>query len=201
MKRLIILILLVGVLLVACNSSKEETEETKEQVETEEETDKKKKDSIAQSKDESVKEKEPTEENKKDSDEKSTSEINKTSKNEFDEKPIVKNEKVEVTAEKIIWAQNNRDYKELESYLGQNITLNKNNNTLKITNVDYPHEAKLLIGIEKENLEHRFTHDSGQDTIVGFAVIDQEKEMSYTIDLTMRVGKDSWKVLNMQINK
>src|SRR5690625_1395347 len=137
----------------------------------------------------------------------------KNSNNETDEKPAEKpsekpekeptekNEKVEVATENIIWAQNDRDYATLKGYLGQNITLDEKNNLLKITNVDYPHEAELLEGIKKENLEHRFTEEKGNDRIVGFAVTDYETELSYTIDFTMRVGKDSWKMLNMQINK
>ena len=118
-----------------------------------------------------------------------------------EKEPTEKNEKVEVATEKIIWAQNDRDYSTLKGYLGQNITLDEKNNMLNITNVDYPHEAELLEGIKKENLEHRFTEEKGNDRIVGFAVTDYETEMSYTIDFTMRVGKDSWKMLNMQINK
>lgn len=118
-----------------------------------------------------------------------------------EKEPTEKNEKVEVATENIIWAQNDRDYSTLKGYLGQNITLDEKNNLLKITNVDYPHEAELLEGIKKENLEHRFTEEKGNDRIVGFAVTDYETEMSYTIDFTMRVGKDSWKMLNMQINK
>src|SRR5690625_1238549 len=118
-----------------------------------------------------------------------------------EKEPTEKNEKVEVATENIIWAQNDRDYATLKGYLGQNITLDEKNNLLKITNVDYPHEAELLEGIKKENLEHRFTEEKGNDRIVGFAVTDYETELSYTIDFTMRVGKDSWKMLNMQINK
>ena len=118
-----------------------------------------------------------------------------------EKEPAEKNEKVEVATENIIWAQNDRDYSTLKDYLGQNITLDEKNNLLKITNVDYPHEAELLEGIKKENLEHRFTEEKGNDRIVGFAVTDYETELSYTIDFTMRVGKDSWKMLNMQINK
>ena len=118
-----------------------------------------------------------------------------------EKEPAEKNEKVEVATENIIWAQNDRDYATLKGYLGQNITLDEKNKLLKITNVDYPHEAELLEGIKKENLEHRFTEEKGNDRIVGFAVTDYETELSYTIDFTMRVGKDSWKMLNMQVNK
>src|SRR5699024_7091768 len=118
-----------------------------------------------------------------------------------EKEPAEKNEKVEVATENIIWAQNDRDYSTLKDYLGQNITLDEKNNLLKITNVDYPHEAELLEGIKKENLEHRFTEEKGNDRIVGFAVTDYETELSYTIDFTMRGGKDSWKMLYMHINK
>src|SRR5699024_5464508 len=103
-----------------------------------------------------------------------------------EKEPAEKNEKVEVATENIIWAQNDRDYATLKGYLGQNITLDEKNKLLKITNVDYPHEAELLEGIKKKNLEHRFTEEKGNDRIVGFAVTDYETELSYTIDFTMR---------------
>src|SRR5699024_7817324 len=112
-----------------------------------------------------------------------------------------KNEKVEVATENIIWAQNDRVYSSLKDYLVQNITLDKKNNRLKIKNVDYTHEAELLEVIKKENLEHRFTEEKGNERLVGFAVTDYETELSFTNDFTMRVGKDSLKMLNMQINK
>src|SRR5699024_4593504 len=110
-----------------------------------------------------------------------------------EKEPAEKEEKVEVATENIIWAQNDRDYSTLKNYLGQNITLEKKNKMLKITNIDNSHETELLEVIKKENLEHRFTEEKGNDRIVGFAVTDYETELSYTIDFTMRVGKDSWK--------
>src|SRR5699024_11468979 len=82
-----------------------------------------------------------------------------------EKEPAEKNEKVEVATENIIWAQNERDYATLKGYLGQNITLDEKNKLLKITNVDYHHEAELLEGIKKENLEHRFTEEKGHARI------------------------------------
>lgn len=210
MKRLLILFLLIGVL-IACSSNKDEVEKdsTDKENETvnEEETEQNK--AVPVEKEEQKTETnqnnddKPVEKSNKDSKEKNTeAKENKPKQDkEAEKKPAEKNEKVEEAATNIIWAQNNRDYKVLEGYLGQNITLNQKNNTLNITNVDYPHEAELLKGIKKEDLEHRFTEKQGKDHIVGFAAKDHERDMSYTIDLTMRVGKDSWKMLNMQINK
>lgn len=227
MKRLIVLILLMTVL-VACGSIGDADEETKEKEESdvgetevkevvhdkedepkEESENPKEKESEEPkevSKDKPVhKERDKPKNDKQETDKKTEQKADKESEEEPKEKnddvPAVKNEKVEVAAENIIWAQNDRNYSILKGYLGQNITLNEKNNTLKITNVDYPHDADLLKGIKAENIEHRFTQDKGKDHIVGFAVTDYETEMSYTIDLTMRVGKDSWKMLNMQINK
>src|SRR5699024_4096979 len=71
-----------------------------------------------------------------------------------------KNEKVEVATENIIWAQNDRDYSTLKDYLGQNITLDDINNLLKITNVDYPHEAELLEGIDRKSTRLNSSHVS-----------------------------------------
>ena len=258
MKRLLIVVLLMGVL-VACGSNKdevekesavkddeivsEEKEEKNEEVkqdkneevneEDNEEVKQEEKEEADQSKNGSVEtknteetekavevetktEQKPSEKSTEKPTEKSTEKSTTPAENkkpaekveskpkqekESEKKPVVKNEKVEEAANNIIWAQNNRDYKVLEGYLGQNITLNKTNNTLKITNVDYPQEAELLKGIKKEDLEHRFTEKDGNDYIVGFAALDHDREMSYTIDLTMRVGENSWKMLNMQINK
>lgn len=248
MKRLLIVVLLMGVL-AACGSSKDEVEESsgvkdeavKENEEKSEEA--KEEEEVkeqGENKDESVKTEEPTKEAEAETETKSEQkqsekpaestkksaektetkpkaenkpkteskvetepkkEVKPNKKTETEKKPVVKDENIEQAAENIIWAQNNRDYKVLEGYLGQNITLNKNNNTLKITNVDYPQEAELVKGIKQEDLEHRFTEKTGKDHIVGFAAIDHDREMSYTIDLTMRLGEDSWKMLNMQINK
>lgn len=221
MKRLIILMVLMAIL-VACGSTKDtEKEETDEPVVKEtEEKDETKEEQKEEEKDEEKKEQEGQEESKEEPKEEAEDEpVHKENNQTDDDKqateentdpktdkkpekaPEVKNEKVEVAAENIIQAQNNRDYATLKGYLGQNITLNEKNNTLKITNVDYPHEAELLSDIKTENIEHRFTQKSGKDHIVGFAVTDYETESSYTIDFTMRVGKDSWKMLNMQINK
>lgn len=221
MKRLIILMVLMAIL-VACGSTKDtEKEETDEPVVKEtEEKDETKEEQKEEEKDEEKKEQEGQEESKEEPKEEAEDEpVHKENNQTDDDKqateentdpktdkkpekaPEVKNEKVEVAAENIIQAQNNRDYATLKGYLGQNITLNEKNNTLKITNVDYPHEAELLSDIKTENIEHRFTQKSGKDHIVGFAVTDYETELSYTIDFTMRVGKDSWKMLNMQINK
>ncbi len=249
MKRLLIVVLLMGVL-AACGSSKDEVEESsgvkdeavKENEEKSEEAKEEEVKEQGENKDESVKTEEPTKEAEAETETKSEQkqsekpaestkksaektetetkpkaenkpkteskvetepkkEVKPNKKTETEKKPVVKDENIEQAAENIIWAQNNRDYKVLEGYLGQNITLNKNNNTLKITNVDYPQEAELVKGIKQEDLEHRFTEKTGKDHIVGFAAIDHDREMSYTIDLTMRLGEDSWKMLNMQINK
>lgn len=229
MKRLIILMVLMAIL-VACGSTKdtekedtdepvvketEEKDETKEEPkeeEKDEEKDEEKKEQEGQeeskeepkeeAEDEPVhKENNQTDDDKQATDENTDPKTDKKPAEKPEKAPEVKNEKVEVAAENIIQAQNNRDYGTLKGYLGQNITLNEKDNTLKITNVDYPHEAELLSDINTENIEHRFTQKSGKDHIVGFAVTDYETESSYTIDFTMRVGKDSWKMLNMQINK
>lgn len=206
MKKILITLLLITLVLTACKS-KDEPEEKKPDTPKVEVDEKEKEDE-----DEEVEEEIKTETEIKDKNEviiepeENTDDAEDSSSDEETaqtDQPVVPpaNEKVEDSAEKIIWAQNDRDYTTLKAYLGQNITIDENKNILKIKNTPSPYDAEFLKEIEADSLEHRYTHKTEKDYIVGYAAFNKKQDMSYTIDLTMRMGSNGWKMINMQVNK
>lgn len=214
MKRLLI-ILLASVLLVACG--KKDVEETKEidelDVETEEVTEEESVDEASEStdtedenevnSDSSQSKGKQSSKGKTQTQNKGSNKSDKGNKNESNQnQEAAKQESVDQVAKKVITSQNSGDYATLKKYLAKNVKLNEAKKELTISDVEYPGQVELISGMKKEDIEHRFTNDDDpKNVIVGYAAIDYEAEMSYTIEMTFIPDGNLWKLKNMQINK
>ncbi len=199
-------------ILTACNSPQESSEneqaneiETEEAVDEADQDEEEEKDKPAQEDEEEKKENseeksEPTEDEGEMSAEEEEEQDTAIESNDENEKD--KHQEIVDLAYDIFDAQNDNDYDFLQSVISKGTKLDKKNNKFNFENVTYPHEQEFLTDDDLGELELRYTHEENADSvIVGFGAIDYENESSFVIDFEFIKEDGKWKMNDMDINK
>lgn len=101
----------------------------------------------------------------------------------------------------IFKAQQEEDYGFLASILAKGASLDKSAKTFSFEDVTYPHEQE-FIQAKQSDVEYRYTHEEDDShVIVGFAVVDDDMESSFTIDFQFVKEGKNWKMRDMDMNK
>lgn len=100
---------------------------------------------------------------------------------------------------KIFEAQREENYDFLESFIAEGVSMDEDANMFHFEG-EYEHDME-FVQEPADNLEYRYVHESDGDTVyVGYGVIDNETESSYTIDFEFIQLEGEWKMKDMDKN-
>lgn len=206
MRRLTLIIAVMGLLLAACNkASEEESIEQKEinEEETEELAEATEEEEMEEEAEEDVAENEQTNDIQAKSDEAKKNDKSTEKQNDTWTKPdkIDNMDHLDIVhlAYDIFEAQDRKDYDFLYSVVAKGVSVDEVTDKFIFENFDMNFFTKEELG----ELEFRYTHEEEEDgsVIVGFGAINYKEESSFVVDYTFVQESGTWKMLDMDINK